>query len=362
MNLSQVHKPRFILLDGSMGSYIGKDNKTGESSLFNKIWSAAALALPEFNDRVTKAHMEYIISGSQIISTNSYAIQPNLYRKAFGNEAYEDLMIEHAKLSALLATSARRQVPESENVQVFGVLGPICETHQPGLFRKFWKANGTQFCVETYEKLCHALYEGGVDGFLIETMNCWEEAYLALEGVRNFKDKLKTTHAPLPIIVSFQGRLLNDSLLPSPEDIGPHLVREFLRYFDENIYMNIISFGLNCAGPEDLLNSLKNIFNSKIFNSGDDNPVETVDDAFQRRNIGLCVYPNLHDKQKYTEGFDISKEGYVYEKRVDLVNNDHHGLCVFMDSLFAKYKIKFIGGCCGCTPSGIQKLYETFLK
>ena len=47
MNLAQVHKPRFILLDGSMGSYIGKDNKTGESSLFNKIWSAAALALPE---------------------------------------------------------------------------------------------------------------------------------------------------------------------------------------------------------------------------------------------------------------------------------------------------------------------------
>ena len=307
--------------------------------------------------------MEYIISGSQIISTNSYAIQPNLYRKAFGNEAYEDLMIEHAKLSALLATSARRQVPESENVQVFGVLGPICETHQPGLFKKFWKANGTQFCVNSYEKLSQALYDGGVDGFLIETMNCWEEAHLALEGVRNFKDKLESTrNAPLPIIVSFQGRLLNDSLRPSPEDIGPHLVREFLKYCDRNTFMNIISFGLNCAGPEDLLKSLKNIFNAKIFNSGGDYPAETVDDAFQRRNIGLCIYPNLHDKQKYTEGFDISKEGYVYEKRVDLVNNDHHGLCVFMDTLFAKYNIKFIGGCCGCTPSGIQRLYDTFSK
>ena len=48
MTLDRTHKHHFVLLDGSMGSYIGKDDKPGESSLFSKIWSAAALALPEF--------------------------------------------------------------------------------------------------------------------------------------------------------------------------------------------------------------------------------------------------------------------------------------------------------------------------
>ena len=46
------------------------------------------------------------------------------------------------------------------------------------------KFTGEKFCVDTYEKLSLALYKGGVDGFILESLNCWEEAYLALEGVK----------------------------------------------------------------------------------------------------------------------------------------------------------------------------------
>ena len=360
MNFDTIQKPSFVLLDGSMGSYIGKDDKK-EDSLFNKIWSAAALALPEFNERIIKAHMEYIISGSQIISTNSYAIQPNLYRKAFGDEKYEDLIVKHAKLSAELANAARNRVPSTKNVNIFGVLGPICETHQPGLFMKFWKDNGTEFCVNFYEMLAQALLDGGVDGFLIETMNCWEEAYLALEGVRKVKQNSNIRNDSLPIIVSFQGRLLNDNLEPSPEDIGPYLVREFIDYVEKHTYMNIIAFGLNCAGPEDLSKSLECIYDTLIFDNEIEKLSETTVEAFRRIMIELCVYPNLHDKRKYTNGFDISREGYVYEKRIDLVENDHQGLCDFIGQLMAEYNIGFIGGCCGCTPNGIKKIHKHFI-
>ena len=47
-----------------------------------------------------------------------------------------------------------------------------------------FKFTGKKFCVDTYDKLSLALYEGGVDGFILESLNCWEEAYLALEGVK----------------------------------------------------------------------------------------------------------------------------------------------------------------------------------
>ena len=99
-----------------------------------------------------------------------------------------------------------------------------------------------------------------------------------------------------------------------------------------------------------------------IFNDGTECRAETLQDAFQRRNIEICVYPNLHDKRKLTEGFDISREGYVYEKRVDLIENDHERFGVFMENLIKRYNVSYIGGCCGCTPSGIQKLYEKFVK
>ena len=35
-----------------------------------------------------------------------------------------------------------------------------------------------------YGLIANALYDGGVDGFLLESLNCWNEAYFALEGVK----------------------------------------------------------------------------------------------------------------------------------------------------------------------------------
>ena len=46
---------------------------------------------------------------------------------------------------------------------------------------------GPDYCRRIYEELANALYAGGVDGFLLESLNCWEEAYFALEGVKAMK-------------------------------------------------------------------------------------------------------------------------------------------------------------------------------
>ena len=49
---------------------------------------------------------------------------------------------------------------------------------------------GRQNCVEAYSKLSEALHEGGIDGFLLETMNYWDEALIALEGLELFLRKV----------------------------------------------------------------------------------------------------------------------------------------------------------------------------
>ena len=134
-------------------------------------------------------------------------------------------------------------------IKIFGVLGPIGESHQPGITKTFVKSYGNfkiccqkfsqlaeifsevltfscphwttdsrnlvktqvfrdkyvtplffttiwlvslgrQNCVEAYSKLAEALHEGGIDGFLLETMNYWDEALIALEGLELFLRKV----------------------------------------------------------------------------------------------------------------------------------------------------------------------------
>ena len=44
------------------------------------------------------AHIEFIKSGSQVITTNSYATQPNYYMSAYEKDDYMQIMCEHAKV------------------------------------------------------------------------------------------------------------------------------------------------------------------------------------------------------------------------------------------------------------------------
>ena len=57
--------------------------------------------------------------------------------------------------------------------------------------------SGKKFCVEAYAKIAEALYEGGIDGFLLETMNNWEEAEIALEAVKQFHKKASNFNAKI---------------------------------------------------------------------------------------------------------------------------------------------------------------------
>ena len=352
-----------VILDGSMGNYIrSSDIPQDEGSLFTKIWSAAALVLPEYHETIIKAHMEYIKCGSEIISTNSYAIQPNYYQKAFGCHKYEDLMLSHAKLAAQLADTARSRSHSNDKVRIFGALGPICESHHPGKFEKYVTENGSNFCVNTYENIALSLLEGGVDGFLVETMNCWKETYLALEGVKNAMQNNRERGNNMPIIVSLQGSLRNDALQPSPLELGPVYVRNFLKYFDENPSLNIVAFGLNCADAEDILSSFQSIFGTKIYlDDTKKGPCyEYLAEAFKLRNIKVVAYPNLNDASKlHREGYDVSKGKFV-KQRKDMVDDDHKGFSNLMETLVKRFGVSYVGGCCGCSPNGIKKLYEKF--
>lgn len=95
--LTKGSKP--IMIDGSMGTALILNGLPKEKgSLFKKLWAASALADDQYHDLVVKSHVDYIEAGSTVLSTNSYATQPNYYEETFGKDKYENLMLEHAKV------------------------------------------------------------------------------------------------------------------------------------------------------------------------------------------------------------------------------------------------------------------------
>ena len=73
-----------------------------------------------------------------------------------------------------------------------------------GLLDKAFLISGRQNCVDAYSKIAEALFQGGIDGFLLETMNYWDEALMALEGVELFFRKVKAAKNSnfCPLLVS----------------------------------------------------------------------------------------------------------------------------------------------------------------
>ena len=88
------------LMDGSVGRTLCIYGlPTEEGTIFRKIWAAAALTEPKYHELIIKTHVDFIESGSQIISTNSYATQPNYYISAYGEKDFMKIMLEHAKVN-----------------------------------------------------------------------------------------------------------------------------------------------------------------------------------------------------------------------------------------------------------------------
>ena len=66
----------------------------------------------------------------------------------------------------------------------------MCESHRPDLALKFISDFGREFCENYYRTVTRALIENGVDGFVVETMNCWQEAEIAMAAVKEvFEEK-----------------------------------------------------------------------------------------------------------------------------------------------------------------------------
>jgi S-methylmethionine-dependent homocysteine/selenocysteine methylase len=324
-------KPQVRILDGSMGRELC-NRGLPEDDLFRKVWSARALLDPEFNKTVVEAHRDFIDNGAEMVTTCNYGVQPHYFGKVYEATEVEGKISEYTLLAARLAAQAVQE--SGKTVRVLGSLPPLYESHRPDLAAKFLKETGAAEVTRIYDIVARALVEGGVHAFLIETMNSWEEAMCAIEAVKSLG---------LPILLSLEGSLRDESLNPQPE-LGEEMVRRVIALKEGGVAIE--AFGFNCAPPEDIRAVL-----TVIDRSG-------LRPALEAANIELISYANCNDRKATLDGkgFDASnvKKGDV-RVRADLADKDWSGFAAFAEE-FQDLGATYIGGCCGCRPAGINML------
>ena len=158
------------ILDGAMGSEIIKRGV----KLPKYIWSAwANTAHPHL---VKKIHDDYVDSGCNYITTNTFRTTKRAYIKTqISSEQAKNMAHESMKAAVSIALeSAKKQA------KVLGAIAPLEDCYTPNLYPGYEKAKNE------FSLIGKALILAGADGLILETMNNISETTACLESIKRY--------------------------------------------------------------------------------------------------------------------------------------------------------------------------------
>lgn len=294
------------ILDGGMGRELARMG----APFRQPEWSA--LALMEAPQFVRAAHDAFIAAGSQVITTNSYAVVPF----HVGEDVFAEQGAALIALSGKLAREAADEAPAK--VLVAGSLPPVLGSYRPDLFEPVAAKKLLQVLVDNLT--------GNVDVWLAETQSSVAE----VEAVR---DVLGDDPRPLWLSFTLQDNLdpQGNALLRSGESVA-EAVNAALR-----ISAGAVLF--NCSRPEVMATAVK-----------------TARAALtaQGSALDIGVYANAFEPSDNTRG---ANEG-LSKMRQD---TDPAGYLDFAKDWVAQ-GATMVGGCCGIGPEHIAALKQAFVK
>ena len=240
---------------------------------------------------VQSVHEEYVDAGAELLETNTFGAN----RLRLGPHGLDTQVRRVNSEGVRIAREAARG-----RALVFGALGPVGKPLAPIGSLSFDEA------VTLFLEQAEGLDEGGVDGFVIETMPCLDQARAALEAVRAVA---KDATIIVSLTFNEDGKT---SWGESPEDVVAAL---------EALGVPVV--GANCSqGPAPMLETVKRL-------------------SAAARSARIAAMPNA--------GMPAIHEGrYVY-------------LCTpeYMSTYarqFIAAGVGLVGGCCGTTPAHIKDL------
>ena len=295
-----------VILDGGMGRELARMG----APFRQPEWSALALIeAPQF---VRQAHDAFIAAGSQVITTNSYAVVPF----HVGEEVFAKQGAELIALSGRLAREAADAAPTP--VKVAGSLPPVLGSYRPDLFEP------TQ-AKRLLSVLVNCLKDS-VDLWLAETQSSVVEVELVREVLGN---------DPRPLWLSFT---LKDELTENGEaqlrsgESVTDAVNAVLRLAGSAILFN-------CSRPEVMASAVR----------------EAREVATRHGSkLAIGVYANAFEPSDNKRG---ANEG-LSDLRKD---TDPKGYLSFAEE-WVEAGATMVGGCCGIGPEHIAALSKALGK
>jgi len=319
--LSDILKKRILVLDGGMGTLI-QSYKLTEADFRADVFKNHPRVLSGFNDvlSITQPHIistiheTYLNAGADIIETNTFnansisAVEYNM----------QDYIYEMNFNAARLAKDAARKFTLLNPLKprfVAGSVGPTSKTLSisPDINRPEYRNITFDILADAYYKQIEALFDGGVDIILIETIFDTLNAKAAIYATNKlFKNKNST----LPVMIS--GTITDKS----GRNLSGQTPEAFLTSFE---HVPLLSFGFNCSfGADDLKPFVAQLSRISPFN--------------------VCVYPNAGLPNELGS-YDETPEQMAQIIRYYCENN----------------WLNIVGGCCGTTPAHIE-LFSNLVK
>lgn len=289
------------LLDGGMGRQlerIGAPFRLPE-------WSA--LALIEAPHLVQRAHEQFIESGAEIVTTNTYAIKPH----QIGPERFAADGLRLADLAGRVARAAADQA--GRPVKVAGSLPPVFESYRPELF----DAAGAP-------EILRVLVEGlapHIDLWLIETQSSTVEALAAITAIADH---------PKPIWVSYtlkdEAGRTGPAELRSGETVATGVAKA--------VEAGAVSILFNCSQPEVMEAAIQE--------------ARATLDAAGRSDVTIGVYANAFAAE------EESDEPYagISDIRADITPARY----LTWAERWIDAGASIVGGCCGIGPEHIAQI------
>lgn len=280
-----------FFLDGAMGTQlIATGIKTGACNDLLNI---------ESPQTVIDIHKAYLQAGSDAIISNTFSANPFTLAKHGQDKKAEQINSAGARI-------ARKAVEETDpDKYVLGGLGPCGEFLPP-----VGKAD-PQKVSDAFVTQAKALLEGGVDGFIVETMMALKEMTVAVQAVQSVSD--------LPILASFAFNPAKDGFR-TLMGVAPDMA------VSKMVSLGVDAVGFNCGS----LTIAEYITLSQVY-------ANTLNDS----DVLLLAEPNAGKPE-------LTDTGAVY----NLAPEDFANALQKINTA----GVTILGGCCGTSPDHIKAM------
>jgi 5-methyltetrahydrofolate--homocysteine methyltransferase len=296
--LEAVHN-RVVVYDGATGTNLQLRELTLEDYGSATLEGCPEVLCDTRPDVIADLHRSFFEVGSDVVETDSFGVMPWVLVEYGIPERCHELAVKSAQIAREVADSF------GPGKWVAGSLGPGTKIASLGQI-------GFEEMRDGYQLSAHGLLEGGVDLFIIETVQDLLQAKAAIIGCRRAMAELgREVPIQLQVTIETNGRMLLGT------EIGAAWTA--LGALKPDV------FGLNCAtGPREMWEHLRHLS--------------------QHSSAPISVLPNA--------GLPSVVDGKMH---YDLTPDE---LAEFHARFITELGVSVVGGCCGTTPEHLRRVVE----